>query len=97
MECELRHLLQPNSAAGEPGQSPEPNEFVSAVCWRNDTNILLAANSKGYVKVSSYSSFLATVSTMHNIDHTGADIVLSNTQTVCAVLVSIMCICIKID
>lgn len=43
--------LLPSSAAGEPGQSPEPNEFVSAVCWRNDTNILLAANSQGYVKV----------------------------------------------
>lgn len=27
------------------------NEFVSAVCWRKDCNVVLAANSKGLIKV----------------------------------------------
>ena len=43
---------QPSSAVGEAGQSPEPSEFVSAVTWRNTTNVLLAANSQGHIKVS---------------------------------------------
>jgi E3 ubiquitin-protein ligase RFWD2 len=43
--------LLPSSAAGEPDQSPEPSEFVSAVSWRRNSNILLAANSQGYIKV----------------------------------------------
>ena len=43
---------QPSSAVGETGQSPEPSEFVSAVTWRNSSNVLLAANSQGHIKVS---------------------------------------------
>ena len=44
--------FQPSSAVGEAGQSPEPSEFVSAVTWRNASNVLLAANSQGHIKVS---------------------------------------------
>lgn len=29
----------------------EPNEFVSAVCWRQHSNILVAANSQGIIKL----------------------------------------------
>lgn len=43
---------QPSSAAGEPSQAPEPNEFVSAVSWRSNSGVLLAANSQGHIKVS---------------------------------------------
>ena len=43
---------QPSSAVGEVGQSPEPGEFVSAVTWRNTTNVLLAAICQGHIKVS---------------------------------------------
>jgi E3 ubiquitin-protein ligase RFWD2 len=43
--------LLPSSAVGETGQSPEPSEFVSAVTWRNSSNVLLAANSQGHIKV----------------------------------------------
>ena len=46
-------LSQPSSAAGEAGQPPEPNEFVSAVSWRSNSNVLLAANSQGHIKVTS--------------------------------------------
>ena len=41
----------PGSSAGDPSQSPEPPAFVSAVSWRNSSNVLLAANSQGQVKV----------------------------------------------
>lgn len=33
------------------GKSNDVNEFVSAVCWRKDCNVVLAANSKGLIKV----------------------------------------------
>lgn len=33
------------------GKSNDINEFVSAVCWRKDCNVVLAANSKGLIKV----------------------------------------------
>lgn len=33
------------------GKSNDLNEFVSAVCWRKDCNVVLAANSKGLIKV----------------------------------------------
>lgn len=35
-------------AANKPS---DVNEFVSAVCWRKDCNVVLAANSKGLIKV----------------------------------------------
>lgn len=27
------------------------NEFVSAVCWKSDSNVIVAANSQGTIKV----------------------------------------------
>lgn len=41
---------QPTSATGD--SQPEPNEFVSAVCWMKGSSVLLAANSQGHIKVS---------------------------------------------
>uniref|UniRef100_A0A6M2DG30 Putative e3 ubiquitin-protein ligase rfwd2-like isoform x1 n=1 Tax=Xenopsylla cheopis TaxID=163159 RepID=A0A6M2DG30_XENCH len=29
----------------------EPNEFVSAVCWRQSSNVVVAANSQGIIKI----------------------------------------------
>lgn len=29
----------------------EPNEFVSAVCWRQHSNVVVAANSQGIIKI----------------------------------------------
>ena len=42
---------QYTSARGAPRQSSEPKAFVSAVSWRNTSNVLLAANSQGLVNV----------------------------------------------
>ena len=41
---------QPSSAAER--NEPEPNKFVSAVCWMKGSSVLLAANSQGQIKVS---------------------------------------------
>jgi hypothetical protein len=30
----------------------EVNEFVSAVCWKQNSNVIVAANSQGTIKVS---------------------------------------------
>ena len=43
--------FQYTSARGAPRQSSEPKAFVSAVSWRNTSNVLLAANSQGLVNV----------------------------------------------
>ena len=42
---------QYTSARGAPRQSSELKAFVSAVSWRNTSNVLLAANSQGLVNV----------------------------------------------
>ena len=34
----------------EPPDNPE-KQFVSAVCWKPHSNVLLAANSQGYIKM----------------------------------------------
>ena len=46
----LHSDYQPSSGAGESGQSPDPSEFVSAVSWRGNSNILAATNW-GHIKV----------------------------------------------
>ena len=45
------------ATGGGTESQPEPNEFVSAVCWKNGSNILLAANSQGHIKVSCGSAY----------------------------------------
>ncbi|KAJ1982808.1 hypothetical protein H4R35_000167 [Dimargaris xerosporica] len=40
-----------NPTTGEAMVEKDPNLFVSSVCWKNDTNVLMAANSQGTVKV----------------------------------------------
>ena len=40
------------SSSAENRQSPDPSEFVSAVSWRGNSGVLLAANSLGHIKVS---------------------------------------------
>lgn len=33
------------------GNNTDSNEFVSAVCWRNNSNVIVAANSHGIIKI----------------------------------------------
>ena len=48
MKHSVSHVFsQPSSAVGEAGQSPDPLKFMSAVTWRNTSNVLLAADSPG--------------------------------------------------
>ncbi|CAG8435933.1 6898_t:CDS:10 [Diversispora eburnea] len=40
-----------NPVTGEEIMDADPSLFVSSVCWKNDSNTLLAANSQGTIKV----------------------------------------------
>lgn len=40
-----------SGTASETDRSNDANEFVSAVCWRKQCNVVLAANSRGLIKV----------------------------------------------
>jgi hypothetical protein len=36
----------------------EVNEFVSAVCWKQNSNVIVAANSQGTIKVSKHKTIV---------------------------------------
>ena len=40
-----------HGGAGGTRKDDDSNEFVSAVCWRKGTNILVGANSQGTIKI----------------------------------------------
>jgi len=40
-----------NTVTGEESDEDATQQFVSSVCWKKDSNILLAANSQGTIKI----------------------------------------------
>ncbi|KAK9702494.1 hypothetical protein K7432_011203 [Basidiobolus ranarum] len=40
-----------NPVTGEPSTDEDPSQFVSSVCWKKNSNVMLAANSQGTIKV----------------------------------------------
>jgi E3 ubiquitin-protein ligase RFWD2 len=49
----LRHRIgsQNPEENSEDGAADHPQNYISAVCWKSESPIMLAANSRGTVKV----------------------------------------------
>ena len=41
----------PRARRGDGGAATDSNDFVSSVCWKKDSNVLLAANSQGTINI----------------------------------------------
>ncbi len=46
-----KSLLEARSGVGASSSHDDSNEFVSAVCWRPGTNVIVGANSQGSIKL----------------------------------------------